>query len=216
LFIDSVLDRKAAQDLLAEPGRRLAFGKQTVMSSMRAIIVLTRQNTSDTASMESDTFEVGLDAKEVIILDLRGRSDLSDVAMFEPLRRLIQARLPQIRDEAETEGRLFSAVHLNEFWKASLLGEVRFHNRATLDLLAIARHGFPPASVQVNHVRRHLDQFKAPLLTQEHMNEFVSSALLMDAYPPGMHSKFPPREYIHCVKAYSARIPTGYCLCDFV
>jgi hypothetical protein len=189
LFIDSVLDRKAAQDLLAGPGRRLAFGKQTLMPSMRAIIVLTGQSSSDAASMESDTFEVGLDTKEVIILDLRRRSDLSDIAMFEPLRRLIQAHLLQIRDEAETEGRLFSAVHLNEFWKASLMGEVQFCNRGSLDLLAIARNCFPPVSFQVNHVRRHFDQFTAPLLSHEHMNEFISSALLIDAYPPGMHSK---------------------------
>lgn len=189
LFINSILDKKAAQDLLAGPSRRLAFGKQTVMSSMRAIIVLTGQSISDAASMETDAFEVGLDTKEVIILDLRRRSDLSDIAMFEPLRRLIQAHLLQIRDEAETEGRLFSAVHLNEFWKASLMGEVQFCNRGSLDLLAIARNGFPPASFQVNHVRRHFDQFTAPLLSHEHMNELISSALLMDAYPPGMHSK---------------------------
>ncbi|CEJ61852.1 hypothetical protein PMG11_10369 [Penicillium brasilianum] len=72
--------------------------------------------------------------------------------MFEPLRRLLQARLTQIRDEEEREGRLFSAVHLNAFWKANLTDEARFSNRGSLDLLAIARQGFPPACVQVNHV----------------------------------------------------------------
>jgi hypothetical protein len=183
------LDRKAAQELLAEPGRRLAFGKQPVMSSMRAIIVLTRQYSSDSGSIESDALEIGLEAKEVIFLDLRRRSDLSDVAMFEPLRRLLQSRLSQIRDEEEMEGRLFSAVHLNAFWKASLMGQVRFPNRGSLDLLAVARHGFPPASIQVDQVRRYFDQFEAAILLKDDMKEFIDSALLMDAYPPGMHSK---------------------------
>jgi hypothetical protein len=166
--------------------------------------------------MESKIVEIGLETKEVIFLDLRRRSDLSDVAMFEPLRRLLQARLTQIRDEEEREGRLFSAVHLNAFWKANLTDEARFSNRGSLDLLAIARQGFPPACVQVNHVRRHFDQFTAPSLSQEQRNEFIASALLMDAYPPGMHSKSLSRDHIRRVNADCSRVPTGHCLCDFV
>lgn len=207
LFIDSALDRRAAQALLAEPGRRLTFGNQPVASSMRVVIVLTRQDTSTPGTMDSDTLEIGLEAKEVILLDLRRRNDLSDVAMFEPLRQLIQARLSKVRDEEERQGRLFSAVHLNAFWKASLTNEVGFPTRGSLDLLAVARHSFPPASIQVDQVRRHFDQFTAPILLQEHMNEFIASALLMDAYPPGMHSKSLSRDNILLVKANCSGFP---------
>jgi len=59
------------------------------MLSIRVIIVLTRQESSSSGTTELDIVEIRLETKEVIFLDLRRRSDLLDITIFKPLRRLL-------------------------------------------------------------------------------------------------------------------------------
>jgi len=189
LFIDSIPDLQSARNLLQQPRRQLAIGGQPVSASMRIVIVLTKQNDSDIAAQKCADFETFAETGETVILDLRQRQGLSDTVAFEPLRTLILEQLSAIRIEKDSTHRRFSASHLGAFWKSYIQSYKRSLNATRFDLLTEARRGYPDDESMGRFLREGAHAVMSSGCAEEEMQDFLASACLMHAYPPGMHGK---------------------------
>lgn len=190
LFIDSQSDLQSARNLLQQPRRQLAIGGQPVSTTMRIVIVLAKQDDSHPTSVRQFAdFEVFAETGETIILDLRSRCGLSDTAAFEPLRTLIVEQLSAIRDQQESTGRRISASHLGAFWQSYIQSYKRCLNAPRFDLLTEARRGYPNDESMGRFLREGAHAVMSAGRAEEEMQIFVASAILMHAYPPGMHGK---------------------------
>lgn len=190
LFIDSKVDLQSARDLLQQPRRQLAIGGQPVSTSMRIVIVLTKHDDSNSlpARFFADS-EAFSETGETIVLDLRPRCALSDTVAFEPLRALIGEQLSAIRNQQAPTGGHISASHLNAFWKSYIQSYKRCRHAPRFDLLTEARRGYPDDGAMGRFLREGAHIVMSAGCAEEEMQVFVASAILMHAYPPGMHGK---------------------------
>jgi hypothetical protein len=116
---------------------------------------------------------------------------MSELVIFEPLRRLIMDQLYE-RDSIEQTGQNanFSATHLYTLWNADLQLQENWQKEVDLDCLQIARGNFPENSGLSNclvEFKKIMDRSGCP---DSETHRFIASALLMNAYPPEMHSKY--------------------------
>lgn len=190
LFIDSKSDLQSARNLLQQPRRQLAIGGQPISTSMRIVIILTKQDDSqDIPAQQFADFEAFAETGETVVLDLRPRCGLSDTVAFEPLRTLIVEQLSAIRDQQESTCRRISAYHLGAFWKSYIQSYKRSLNAPRFDLLIEARRGFPDDKSMGRFLREGAHAVMSSGCAKEEMQDFLASAFLMHAYPPGMHGK---------------------------
>ncbi|KAJ5938376.1 hypothetical protein N7466_001510 [Penicillium verhagenii] len=206
LFIDSKSDLQSARNLLQQPRRQLAIGGQPVSTSMRIVIVLTKQDDSHpTSARQFADFEAFAETGETVVLDLRPRCGLSETVAFEPLRTLIVEQLSAIRDQQESTCRRISASHLAAFWKSYIQSYKRSLNAPRFDLLIEARRGYPDDKSMGRFLREGAHTVMYSGCAEDEMHVFVASAFLMHAYPPGMHGFSPPIVFAalyekHCVE----------------
>ncbi|KAJ5082778.1 hypothetical protein N7532_011821 [Penicillium argentinense] len=219
LFVNSTSEMETAQSLLQAPRRRLTVGNQPLPESMHVIIVLTEDDDGHNSKPNDCCLKMaeGSLQPNQTILDLRRRSGLSELVVFEPLRRLIMDQLYEMHTIEQTgHNVLFSAMHLNALWSAGLQLQEYWPKQRDFDCLRIARESFPEdiaLSKCLVELKKKIESSPCP---DSELYKFVASALLMDAYPPGMH-RFPPDLVFkanyekHCLVAFPALESTDHC-----
>lgn len=104
------------------------------------------------------------------------------------LKEKIFQEIEDMRTRLSEHHLRFSAVHLAALIEARMQ-QITKHNDASLDIIGIARRGY-----DLQFFREHVVNFLN--ITQRHqvpfrdVAAFLSTALLLDAYPPGCHCKF--------------------------
>jgi hypothetical protein len=143
--------------------------------------------------VKSDLGAVDAATHTVSVLDLRERRQLSARAFFGPLQRLLRDKLQESRTERLQHGLLFSAVHLNFLWHRSLLPGLLHGAADHINCLRPARERLPVSTTFTTGLSELLNQASKDEWPASDLHAFVASALLMDAYPPGMHRKWETR-----------------------
>lgn len=192
LFVDGSAELQAAHDLLDRPPTEIHAGRPAISSTgMRVIMVLT----DPTAEYHTDPWE-GLssgvpdpDTRDpaIAILDLRDRRDLSPCAAFELLRRTLLDQIHRSREQRVQQGLLFSARHLSYLWHRTLAGGQLLTPQARIDCLRIARETRPVDPSLGQRLAEFLAHASQAGCSPHDIHMAIASALLMDAYPPGMH-----------------------------
>jgi hypothetical protein len=178
------------QQLLNQARHQIHVGLHPVAVSFRVLVILTSSpkhpSPEQAAPISQEDFG-DADAPDITCVDLRDRYELSPMAAFEPLRSAILDKLLSVRKEQAQCGALFSAHHLGALWKANLEFAMRNRDSTAFDCLRVARRGFPPTSRRVACLVDFLRQANEAHCEAEDVYSFIASALLMDAYLPGMH-----------------------------
>ncbi|KAF9890703.1 hypothetical protein FE257_005569 [Aspergillus nanangensis] len=186
-------------------------------SRMRVILILT----SPTATYNANPLEVAGPSSDIVeeqwptitVLDLRDRHQLSPSALYAPLQRLLLNTLQDNRVERIQQGllfstvylKLFSTVHLNFMWQKCLPSSLLRSAARPIPCLSLARERLPVPTGFENgctELLREASKIGCPI---RDLYPFVASALLMDAYPPGMH-RFRPQHVFDDL--YRDRWPT--------
>ncbi|KAF7589431.1 hypothetical protein BBP40_004301 [Aspergillus hancockii] len=189
LFADGDEELRVARTLLDTPNRTVAIGGSPVDAhTLKVVVVLTDPAASYKPELLSDTPDGAGQQSTIVVLDLRGRHGLSRTAVYEPLRRLLLDELQDNRSKRQEQGLLFSASHLSFFWDRTLRDGVTRLPPAAIDCLHIAREILPVSELWKGCLSEFLEQSYRAGCSTEDIHRFVASALLMDAYPPGMHS----------------------------
>jgi hypothetical protein len=163
---------------------------------MRVIMVLTdpsaEYHTDPWEELSSSFPDPDTSDPTISILDLRDRHDLSPRAAFEPLRRTLLDQIQISRDQRMQQGLLFSAQHLNHLWNRTLCGGQLVAPEARIDCLQIAREKLPVDPSLGHRLAEFLAHASRAGCPPHDIHTVIASALLIDAYPPGMHSKLSP------------------------
>lgn len=190
VFVDTHSEIRNACQLLKKHHRTVTIGSEPTADSMHIVIVLTATQDSeiDDISEVSHEFEsAGITGVDITILDLRDRYELSPTAAFEPLRSLIQNGTRDIRAERSRQGLSFSATHLNTLWTRTLRLEIGSSDATLLDCLEVAREHHRLHNIERECLFEFINQANCHAYSQDGIHNFIASALLMNAYPPGMH-----------------------------
>ncbi|KAF4215272.1 hypothetical protein CNMCM5878_008312 [Aspergillus fumigatiaffinis] len=168
LFADDIGGLCQVENLLAAWCAALSSDalEPTSIARPRLIVVLTdlRDTVGPLETLESTLRVVAVASlvASVRVLDLRDRALLSLVGCFEPLRRLLSQELDEAYLARRQAHELFSAIHLDWIWRKSLHQASRY-------------------------LRLFLDTADRAGAASDTVTPYVASALLMDAYPLGMH-----------------------------
>ena len=128
-------------------------------------------------------------ASSITVLDLRSRSQLCPAARFEPLRRNIQVELNLTLEHSRELQLQLSAIHL-EALITSAVQQVAYRSNIPFNTIIAARRDNPiPPGIQ-QHICNFLTLVKQTRIPLSKIALFIASVLVMDAYPPGMHSKY--------------------------
>lgn len=190
LFVDSVSEMRELQRLLDQPLHKIHMGSHSVNVRFRILIVLTTPQdyaSHELAAAVPQDHSRDAVAPEVTFVDLRDRYELSPMAAFEPLRGVILDKLQSVRTEQTQHRVLFSAVHLSALWKSNLESQMRRLDPAAFDCLRVARRNYPSTLGRKACLVEFLRQAQQTGCEAQDISSFVASAILMDAYPPGMH-----------------------------
>ena len=123
---------------------------------------------------------------------------ISSLARHRRLKELIQQQTDEMRHIKQSVGCLFSALHLNCFFSAAVR-----HTAQTItepfDFLASSRQNNPISTAYSDHLNEFLRLSRERVLSHRTQSTFIASAMLLDAYPPGMHceSVAPQRKFHH-------------------
>lgn len=192
LFPDDIGGLGKIQEILLSWLGELKDGRPRLGLTPQVVLVLTNPEVEYPASeVLYDTLSTSLGssiASSLAIVDLRSRHALSREAKFEPLRSQLSHDIQKARRSREDEHILFSATHLEALF-----------SKAT-------EHMAYQGEISFNAIQAAKDHCKVPLNASIYLQEFIasaidagesipaiamyiSSALIMDAYPPGMHSR---------------------------
>jgi hypothetical protein len=107
----------------------------------------------------------------------------------------MQQELERARRASEDERLLFCATHLEAILRKAV-AHVALDPHHRFDTIAAVRENNPvPRGIEY-HLGNFLKLATQHGLSLTDLTTFVASALLVDAYPPGMHSKFDPT-FVH-------------------
>lgn len=195
LFVDGMAEFEMARSLLEDSHTVMQVGCHAAPPNlMRVVIVLTDPKVTYETDFGKENMRCSdlADTREptVSILDLRDRHQLSPAAAFEPLHRLLLDDLHISRTRRNEQGLLFSAVHLNFLWNRALQQGFLASRIARVDCLQVARERLPVNPSFQSHLVNYLEQSSKAGCSTDEVYTFVASAILMDAYPPGMHSEW--------------------------
>lgn len=190
-FVDTSSEMRKVLELLEGPRRNIKIGSRPAPGLTRVIIALTcsEESDADTITKCFSQYLNGDSKLDILFLDLRHRLMLSPKAAFEPLRRVVLDQVQISRTERIQQGLSFSSLHLCALWSRTLELEMGSPGKMTLDCLQFARESHMLNLVSADHLVRFLDHANDLGCTAEAIHAFIASALLMNAYPPGMHRK---------------------------
>ena len=123
------------------------------------------------------------------MLDLRDRHELSPPALFRPLETLLLHELDLARIARVERRLLFSAVHLDALLRKAAL-HVAQNPHTIFNYILAARQNYPVDESLTDHLRSFVALSKNAEVSESAVSDYVASALLMDSYPPGMHSSY--------------------------
>jgi hypothetical protein len=123
-----------------------------------------------------------------VVVDLQHRLSLSPRARFDPLRQVVQSEQQALHAERGRDHTQFSALHLQALVHAAFRAAAQ-RPPAPFDLVRATRVDRPVERTVAEHLATFLAQSED--LPQDNVVDFVASALLLDAYPPGMHRQVP-------------------------
>ncbi|KAJ5146619.1 uncharacterized protein N7515_001183 [Penicillium bovifimosum] len=191
LFVDSVSEMRELQRLLDRPPHKIQVGSRSVAVRFKVLVVLTAPQDygpHELAAAVPQDQSRDVVAPEITFVDLRDRHELSPMAAFEPLRRVILDKLQSVQVEQRQHGLLFSAIHLCALWKSNLESQMRGLDTTAFDCLRVARKNYPSTLNRKACLVEFLRQTEKTGCEAQDISSFVASAILIDAYPPGMHS----------------------------
>ncbi|KAJ5033090.1 hypothetical protein NUH16_003220 [Penicillium rubens] len=189
LFVNTESELRAAQRLLQEPRPKMGVGDDVISNDMHIIVVQAACTHHDNHDKHEERHPLLKTGANIEVLDIRHRSDLSDAVAFEPLRCLLLDRIHDIRVKHISSCPPFSAYHLQRLWRQSIQHYVQRFGSSIFDCLSVARRTFPSNSSLGDHLMEFVRYALSGTSLDRDIYEFVASALLMDAYPPGMHSE---------------------------
>lgn len=123
---------------------------------------------------------------------------LSATSRYHRLRDELRNSLDEARHIRAQSRCLFSALHFRAFLNAAVEHTSRNPSKR-FDFITVSRQSNPISSVYSSYLEeflRHTYDAKAPYKT---VTSFISSAILKDAYPPGMHCLYflPKAQYLN-------------------
>ncbi|KAL5364260.1 hypothetical protein BJX96DRAFT_178817 [Aspergillus floccosus] len=194
-------------------------GSQTVRPQL--VVVLTDPDElagGDTVGQALTAVAVPHVAVSVAVVDLRGRSQLSAVSRFAPLRQCLLQELDAAQAARSDAHLSFSAVHLDWMLRKALVHLAQRPQDPFDGLRASRPRGITNAG-RTQALREFFCVAARASFSPRALAAFVASALLMDAYPPGMHGFHPVRMFrsvyaAPCRAAYSNVWPAhadGWC-----
>ncbi|KAL3428780.1 FabD/lysophospholipase-like protein [Aspergillus tetrazonus] len=162
----------------------------------RVIIIESHMNPDDTSLVKEDLliqltacgkpfFEVFNDL-EIFCLPPDGHSP---DALFRGLGRELTYQLQNARAVRERHNSMFNATHLNGFFELALRHIP--HLPQPFDFVVSARQSRPLDGALVYHISRFTSAANKARLPYEGIASHIASAILMDAYPRGMHQFSP-------------------------
>ena len=117
-----------------------------------------------------------------------GGNHLSPLARYRELKTVLLRHAMEMRHLRTSQRLLFSATHLSRLFSQAVL-----HTATTLgqpfDTIESSRRGNPVAEEFGDHVIAFLRLGIRFKMSFDAMASFIASSILVDAYPPGMHSK---------------------------
>lgn len=124
---------------------------------------------------------------ELTICHVRSTEPL-ETGMWVQLEKVIMVKLQSVRKEREEKSMLFSATHLNAFFEQALQ-QINTILEGAFDYIQISRLHNPVDGAIAFHISEFLTLADKLGLDNEKTALFIASAILMDAYPPGMHGE---------------------------
>lgn len=192
-FVDTPSEMQEVVEMVESPHHKFKIGSRSAPDFTRVIIVLTYSEmpeAHDTMLKELFHFPNANIQLQVHILDLRNRHILSSKAAFEPLRRVVLDQVQSSRTELIEHGLSFSSLQLCTFWNRTIELKMGSSEDLALNCLKVARESHKMNVVTMEHLESFLSHASHLGCAIEDTHTFVASALLMNAYPPGMHCKY--------------------------
>ena len=122
------------------------------------------------------------------VVKLSGQ-DVSSLARYRRLKEIILDELDRARATRAQAGLLFSAIHLPFLYCQALQLTVRTWSEK-FDVIQASRARSPVNSSLSEHLLRLMKVCSGSNVSTELLCKFVATALLVDAFPPQMHSEF--------------------------
>ena len=123
----------------------------------------------------------------IIVLNLV-KSELSPLARHRPLRDLLGRLMIEMQHHRDVTGCLYSAAHLNHFFKCTVSHTARTIS-SSIDLLRANCVENPRTNDTDQCISAFFELSRDRGLPRAHVTSFVASSLLVAAYPPETHSK---------------------------
>lgn len=190
LFVDTPSEWQKAKNLLGYRRRQASLGSKPIRIPIRVIIVITSGREMEFVHKENLQSISDASQIEIEVLDLHDRHMLSPKTAFEPLKRLLSSRMEQSAIEKIQQGLSFSADHLCVIWSRSIQLSTSHSGDSVLDYLQIARENHRANVVSSYHLEDLVCNLIRSNCSAYELHECIASALLMNAYPPEMHSMF--------------------------
>lgn len=190
IFVDTPAEMRKALEMIESPRRRIRVGSRPTPGCLHIVVVRTFDQKKG-AMFDTNQSHLKLSDEspnKVIWVDLRQRFMLSAKAYFEPLRKVLLDQVEAARAEKLEKGILFSGWHLKVLWRRTLDSMMKTPEEPAIDCLQVAREGLE-LKCATEHLARFLDLASNLKCTPVDVHRFIATALLMNAYPPGMHSK---------------------------
>ena len=112
---------------------------------------------------------------------------ISPLARHRRLKELLQRQVEEIRHVRETYGCLYSATHLNDLFTDAVYHTTR-NVDIPFDFIVSSRKGNCDFSQYTEHLTTFLKLSASVGISQRASASYIASTILLDAYPPGMHS----------------------------
>ncbi|GLA56176.1 hypothetical protein AnigIFM63604_005046 [Aspergillus niger] len=139
----------------------------------------------------------------ISVVDLRHRSELSVVSRFLPLQQALEQQRREALTVRAKAHLLFSATHVEAIAKLSLIHAAQWPT-STLDYIKAARSNCSEGTSATQYIQLFLNLADCAGIQRRYVVTAIASALLMDAYPPGMH-EFEPIETFRTLYAEECR-----------
>jgi hypothetical protein len=130
-------------------------------------------------------------ADSIMVVDLRDRSKLSTHSRFKPLYHALKQEIEEAQATRQDACLLFSAAHLQSLFRKMLL-----HVSKQLGLPFNCIRACRPSRSKQGDTSEYLARFMKTIEEAQILLDtaaaFITSALVMNAYPPGMHGRHKP------------------------
>ena len=163
------------------------------------VVIVTREEvaaTYDVLQMESLRHRLDEESSgrreevfsSISVLQLAG-DHVSPLARHRRLREVLMVEVDEVRKNRIHHRAFFSAIHFEAFFRRA------FHHVASsvtepFDFVASTRENNEIRDEYVDHIKNFIGLAKEYFVSYQDQTSFLASSILMDAYPPGMHSKF--------------------------